>query len=280
MKDGIEKTYFPTGQLSGEITYRNGKVNGITRYWHRNGTIAREVSVVDDYEHGESKQWNMQGNLLGSYNMVMGTGTARTWHENGRLQGEIDFRKAAFHGRARAWLANGELIAEEYYVSNKKVSKKKYMEMCLIDSTLPKYNIEDVADANDRDMYGASKEDADRHDVRMGILINARDSAEAIEWFSSIPPGLERTLGELVTTGESKKVIEDAYATGAMRVTVAKIVAYPEDDAENSNILIVTLPTAQRDRGKVLKWCARMAEKTGHDAEKDIGQTYVLVMLA
>ena len=66
-KNGVEQTFYPSGQIRGEVRYVDGEVTGTTRHWHPNGVLAREIPMRKGEIEGIVKQWNDQGELLGSY---------------------------------------------------------------------------------------------------------------------------------------------------------------------------------------------------------------------
>jgi antitoxin component YwqK of YwqJK toxin-antitoxin module len=85
VKDRLDRTTFPDGTPSSEYTMRRGKTNGIYRRWHENGVLAEEGRYRNDLWHGVIRQWNTQGQLLGTCKFDKGTGMFRQWHDNGQL---------------------------------------------------------------------------------------------------------------------------------------------------------------------------------------------------
>lgn len=114
-------------------------------------------------------------------------------------------------------------------------------------------------------------------------LISAPNAKEAREWLQT---GRARgfalvTLGELNSTEESLALVEEAYAAGAVTVTAVEISDYPDilGGCQNTGHLVVTLPDDPSERAEVLAWIGKIAEEQGFDAETDVGQRYVFVML-
>jgi len=93
---------------------------------------------------GVCRQWNDQGELLGSYEMTGGTGTVKKWYENGYLEWEISYVNGMQSGRIRMWSEQGDLIIEGFMLDSRRVSRTKYLDACKVDLSLPHYEeIED-----------------------------------------------------------------------------------------------------------------------------------------
>src|SRR5258708_40212672 len=69
--DGEEvgwRFWIPDGELGMEWEMRNGKRHGRYRAWN-DGRLDEESYYLDDKEHGEHKQYDANGNHIGSYIM-------------------------------------------------------------------------------------------------------------------------------------------------------------------------------------------------------------------
>ena len=133
----IIRAYHGNGQLRCEIPTVNGRNHGLKRDWHPNGVLASEIPFVDGLEHGTAKVWASDGQLLGEYQMEHGTGMVTIWRADGTISSEGTMLKGEPTGRMRCW-ENGELIVEGYWLNGRKVSRKKYLEACKADPSLPK----------------------------------------------------------------------------------------------------------------------------------------------
>src|SRR5438034_8735009 len=85
----LEGTYHPNGQLKNEQPTVGGRPHGIARSWYPNGQLQSETPFRDGLAHGIWKHWAQDGRLLGTFEMVDGTGTFRTWYDDGRLRTEV-----------------------------------------------------------------------------------------------------------------------------------------------------------------------------------------------
>ena len=61
---GKSKCYYSNGELSDEVNFIDGKMQGKWIYWHENGRIRSEENYRDGKLNGSSKGWNMNGNLV------------------------------------------------------------------------------------------------------------------------------------------------------------------------------------------------------------------------
>lgn len=93
--EGIEKIYFPNGQVDGEFSYKNGIHDGVFKYYYEDGTLKQEGTYVN-------------GKIEGILNSYYSTGTLKeeVMHENGLTQGAF-----------KEYNENGTLKAEGEYTS-------------------------------------------------------------------------------------------------------------------------------------------------------------------
>src|SRR6266576_5671445 len=109
----IERAYYRNGQTRQELPYCDGQLHGTVRTWHKNGALALEEPYVEGRLHGNCRQWSEDGKLLGSYEMVHGSGVRKKWHDNGQISLETTIAEGEFKGRTRTWLRDGTLVFEE-----------------------------------------------------------------------------------------------------------------------------------------------------------------------
>lgn len=151
---------------------RNGRIAGHKVEYNERGVVIYDEPFVDGVHHGWAKQYDSRGRLLLASPFKHGTGTDFWCDEKGRLHEEhphgksfgwerwwnrdqrsVSSEKGWFgpywHGISRVWTC-GTLDADypEFFIRNKKVSKRRYVAAAKRDSTLPKYRPED--DSPDR----------------------------------------------------------------------------------------------------------------------------------
>jgi len=57
-KQGLETRWLDNGQKSSEINYVDGNKHGKQTVWHDNGRISYETNHVDGIKHGRTVSWN------------------------------------------------------------------------------------------------------------------------------------------------------------------------------------------------------------------------------
>ncbi len=149
-----------------EYGLRNNQMHGWFRTWYSNGMLCEESYYLEDKEHGIAKQFNDQGELIGTYQMNYGTGVdlwyqeKASWRKNDTIKMvsatatnvggmgitkpftvSSTFSKAlnmAFieSGTRKVRLGRG---FPKYFVKGEKVTLVQYLKACSQDESLPKY---------------------------------------------------------------------------------------------------------------------------------------------
>ena len=276
----VQKFFHPNGTLRTEIHLRDGRPHGVRRAWHPNGVLAAEVPCEYGRQHGVSKFWNEKGEFLGQFELRYGTGVVKMWFDNGRLKSECHMKEGNPHGRLRGWDENGDLITEGFWCDARHVSKKKYVELCAKDETLPRYEELSVTGAKEikrrhRGERIPKKAECEQHGRSVEKLL-ASENHEALEWLKGSPPNVVRTVGPVSTTEGSITLIEEAYSAGARRVFVVEL-SPATDGRQSTDKLLVMMPEKIEDRERVLAWSNELAEDDGYSPDADWGQEYLIV---
>ena len=139
MSSEIEQRFHPNGQLESETPTVNGRIHGLQRIWHPNGQLECEATYENGIKNGVVKKWAPDGRFLGEYVMDHGSGIVKMWHANGVQTGEIPLLKGLPNGCQKTWYEDGKAVPDNYFIRGKKVSRKKYFEVCKTDLELPRY---------------------------------------------------------------------------------------------------------------------------------------------
>jgi hypothetical protein len=270
----IERAYHENGQLQWEGSFNEDKLEGPNRQWHDNGVLSSETFFEGNLEHGIARQWDRNGKLLGEYRMNHGTGISKKWYENGQLERENSEVCGKWCGRFRCWFEDGEVIATNYYIANSKVSKKKYIEACKKDPTLPRYE-DNESDPEEPEIIGsyqkrktpASELERHRHTEFINKFLRKPNRGEARQWLKGDE---NRWIGEM-SHEDSVEFVEDGYKAGA-----TKIIAVDIDD-ETTDRLIVYPPSAGTKREQVFMWNNKHAQEMGFDPDEDWGQNELFI---
>lgn len=61
--DGTMKDWFPSGSLKSTMEFKNGVAEGLTTYFHENGTKRAEETYINGKLEGTSKVWDKDGKI-------------------------------------------------------------------------------------------------------------------------------------------------------------------------------------------------------------------------
>jgi hypothetical protein len=204
--------------------------------------------------------------------MDHGTGIVKKWYEDGQLEYETSYIQGQECGRSRIWYEDGELTITEYFIRNRRVSKKKYLEACRSDLTLPRYD-EGASETEPPKSIAkyvkreASEAEGRRHNEFINKFLKQPNHSEARQWLADDEI---RNIGEM-TPEESREYISEGYKAGA-----AKIIAV-EIQGGSTNCLIVYLPRSGSKRKRVFEWNGESAQECGFDPYDDWGQNELFV---
>jgi molybdopterin-guanine dinucleotide biosynthesis protein A/antitoxin component YwqK of YwqJK toxin-antitoxin module len=200
-----EAAYSVAGRLAG---YRRFHLNGLPEHEHalrdsrRHGyqfrwDIPGKLLNAEPYEnglpHGVAMQWSDEGNLVGRYTMIAGTGLDLWWHWNpdgGHYLSEMctlrDGASHGFqrwfnedssvsmenhwwyglrHGIEREWNERGRLRRSypRFFIAGKRVTRARYAQEARRDPTLPPYNPTDDSPARPGVVRVLLREEARNH---------------------------------------------------------------------------------------------------------------------
>jgi hypothetical protein len=158
------------GRLLMEYGLRDGLQHGLFRTWHDNGQLLERMWYERGKEHGTHEQYDADGNLIGTYTMVDGTGIDVWFGGPGILAEERQYQDGERHGFERWWNKDNQTVYEEshfwlgllhgivrrwnqagrlrrgypqYFVAGRRVSKRAYERSAHLDPTLPPFRREE-----------------------------------------------------------------------------------------------------------------------------------------
>jgi antitoxin component YwqK of YwqJK toxin-antitoxin module len=111
--------FHENGQLEAEFTVIDGRQEGLYQRWYENGQLFIEKKTG---EQVTIKIWNVKGQLRSDTMEVDGkmAGVYQTWHTNGRLESKGHYLGDEKEGLDERWFASGQLRSKVTYVSGKK----------------------------------------------------------------------------------------------------------------------------------------------------------------
>ena len=92
-EEGVQKTWFESGQLMYESNYKDGELEGVQKWWYENGQLMSKFNFKD----GELE------------------GISNGWYENGQLYSELNYKDGKLEGVRKWWYADGQLKYEKNY---------------------------------------------------------------------------------------------------------------------------------------------------------------------
>jgi hypothetical protein len=92
-KDGLWITYFQSGNKSAEISYREGLINGTSKNYNVNGTLASTCEFVN-----------------GKQNVIM-----TTYYPDGKVWTEFMWKDGRIDGPAKTYYPSGKVYEEGYW---------------------------------------------------------------------------------------------------------------------------------------------------------------------
>jgi len=169
-----QRIYNRQGTMILETPIRDGLKHGWEFTWDDDGKLLLIEPYVKGKIHGTAKQYGSEGNVIGTYTLVHGTGFdiwrqenedqavfiseihslqdgvphgcewqfvsphRNLWYERNSYTGKI-------HGIERIWNSKGRLRRgyPRFYVLDQVVSKQKYLELSQTDKSLPTYQEDD-----------------------------------------------------------------------------------------------------------------------------------------
>ena len=169
-----QRVYNREGSMILETPIRDGLKQGWEFTWDDDGQLLLTEPYVKDKIHGTAKQYGREGNVIGTYTIIHGTGFdiwrqenedqtifvseihslhdgvphGYEWHfasSQGDLWCERYWSMGKTHGIERIWNGKGRLRRgyPKFYLLDQAVLKRKYLKLSLTDRTLPTYREED-----------------------------------------------------------------------------------------------------------------------------------------
>ena len=111
--NGVVKDYdfYESGVLQSEIDFKEGKPNGIGKFYYESGALQAEANYKDGKENGLQKQYYESGVLKVEGNFVDDepNGIAKFYYENGKLKVETNYVDGEQIGPRKEYYESGAL---------------------------------------------------------------------------------------------------------------------------------------------------------------------------
>ena len=119
--NGIAKWYYETGKLKEECNYSDGQKNGINKHYYESGKLKTECTISESKGNGILKGFYEDGKVNSEIPMIDGkrNGIAKWYYENGKLKNEATYVDGNENGIAKGYYESGKLGSEETYTNGK-----------------------------------------------------------------------------------------------------------------------------------------------------------------
>ena len=126
--DGLTTHWYKNGQKKIEETYNDGKNEGKYTSWYENGQKKKEETYKDGQRDGAWTQWraNGQKEYEGTYKDGKLDGLGTSWYENGQKEVEGTYKDDKKDGLWTYWYENGQKQTEETYKHDELISSKSW----------------------------------------------------------------------------------------------------------------------------------------------------------
>lgn len=117
VKNGIVTIYRDDRRVHKELSYKNDKLDGLSKEYHKNGNLYLETEWKDDIRHGITKQYYPSGKLYSETRYDSGriTGILKRYHKDGKLKAEVPYRLGEECLGLKEYILNGD--PRPYYPS-------------------------------------------------------------------------------------------------------------------------------------------------------------------
>ena len=108
----VEQSYFSNGNLEYEAEFVNGKLDGTSKVWLKDGTLYSVSQYSNDQPHGTWKKFHPNGKLMFDVNYEYGQkhGNEKWFYENGSIKSEQDFDYGNPISGITRWNIDGTLL--------------------------------------------------------------------------------------------------------------------------------------------------------------------------
>ena len=115
---GVSTRWYSDGQKKDEISYKDGQLSGSYRTWYDSGQQEKEIAYKDGKENGQWVFWysNGQKQRECSYKDGQLSGSYRTWYDSGQQEKEGAYKDGKQDGEWDFWTWDGRKYGRKYGV--------------------------------------------------------------------------------------------------------------------------------------------------------------------
>ena len=123
IKNGAQQFFYDsTGQLTKEETYLNGKLNGISKEFNRNGDTILFMNFRNDIREGIQREYFPDGkrSRILSYKNGVLDGTHITFNAEGKVEVSLSYKEGKKNGKQTYFYSNGKEAGIEMWTMDQK----------------------------------------------------------------------------------------------------------------------------------------------------------------
>lgn len=105
-----------------EKNLENGKLNGNSKHWFKNGNIKSDEDYKDGKLDGRVRKWFKNGNIKSDFNYKGGElhGNCKEWFKNGEIKDDINYKDGKLHGLCKSlYEEEGFILDNGKYIPDK-----------------------------------------------------------------------------------------------------------------------------------------------------------------
>ena len=120
---GIGINMWNEKQLESEISFKNGKIDGVVKYYHENGKLQSQRFWKEGKADGELKVYYESGQLFkeGAFKNGQMDSIWKEYFESGKLKAEMSYTDGKLNGVVKEYDETGKLKLQATYKEGKKI---------------------------------------------------------------------------------------------------------------------------------------------------------------
>ena len=127
----VEKNYYPDGILESEIPYKNGKIDGVARWYYLSERVSLEINYKEGLKEGVMLRFSRSGKResVENYKNDSLHGVSLKYNEEGILVSETLYENGKKNGETKQYFNDGTLFVTGFYKDDLYDGKWTYFDM-------------------------------------------------------------------------------------------------------------------------------------------------------
>ena len=117
VREGLDEEFYPGGGKKGQITWQDGKENGLVTYYYPDGRKSYEANYREGKKNGYATVWYPSGQKQWQtvFRESLTNGLWREWYADGKRKFEANYSDGKLDGLATWWYENGHIWQERSF---------------------------------------------------------------------------------------------------------------------------------------------------------------------